>query len=235
MRPRTRRSSTRTSVAPAYVCTLVSASCAIRYSASAGSPSSATDASIDAASRPSKRCRLDARAARAQSRDRGGSAPTGAGPRRSAASGRCPARGRAERNAGPNDRQRSDPRIHDDVRERLSRSHLDASDVSFELHDGHVTPSGAVSDRPVKHDIESLVDGCDGVRDVDDRFKAMRTLPDPGVSDAPPPRRRGPRVRTPARGPARRARRCPARPRRRRATRCPGRAGSRRSTSPRRS
>jgi hypothetical protein len=39
---------------------LASASRAIRYGASADSPSSATDASIDAAIRPSNRCRLDA-------------------------------------------------------------------------------------------------------------------------------------------------------------------------------
>lgn len=90
------------------------------------------------------------------------------------------------RNAGPNGWQRSDPRIHDDVRERLSRSHLDAGDVSVEVHDGHVTLSGTVSDRPMKHAIESLVDGCDGVRDVDDRLKLMRMPPDAGASDAPP-------------------------------------------------
>ncbi|MCA3180111.1 MAG: BON domain-containing protein [Burkholderiaceae bacterium] len=81
---------------------------------------------------------------------------------------------------------RDDARIHDDVRERLSRSHLDAGDVSVEVRDGHVTLSGTVSDRPMKHSIESLVDGCGGVRHVDDRLKLMRMPPDPGAPDAPP-------------------------------------------------
>lgn len=90
------------------------------------------------------------------------------------------------RNAGPKGWQRSDERIHDDVCVRLSRGDLDARDVSVEVHDGHVTLSGTVSDRPMKHAIESLVDGCLGVRDIVNRIEVMRMPPGPGASDDPP-------------------------------------------------
>jgi hypothetical protein len=89
--------------------------------------------------------------------------------------------------AGPKGWQRSDERIHDDVCERLSRSGLDAADVSVQVRDGRVTLSGTVSDRPMKHAIESLVDGCVGVRDIDNRVKVMRPGPDAGPRDAPAP------------------------------------------------
>jgi hypothetical protein len=109
---------------------------------------------------------------------------SGEGPRGDDTHG-APPSGSARR-PGPKGWQRSDERIHDDVCERLSRSGLDASDVSVEVRDGRVTLAGTVSDRPMKHAIESLVDGCHGVRDIDNRIKVMR--PEPRQDDPPRPR-----------------------------------------------
>lgn len=97
---------------------------------------------------------------------------TGEGPRGDDVSAPAPGR-----RPGPKEWRRSDATIHDDVRVRLSRSGLDAGDVSVEVRDGRVTLHGIVGDRPTKHAIESLVDDCDGVREIDDRLKVMRPAP----------------------------------------------------------
>jgi hypothetical protein len=88
-----------------------------------------------------------------------------------------------ERRPGPNGGRRSDAAIHDDVCVRLSRGGLDAGDVSVEVRDGQVTLQGIVGDRPTKHAIESLVDACRGVREIDNRIKVMRPAP---PQDEPP-------------------------------------------------
>ncbi len=90
------------------------------------------------------------------------------------------------RRPGPKGWQRSDARIHDDVCVRLSRSGLDAGDLSVEVRDGQVTLAGTVADRPTKHAIESLVDACHGVREIDNRIKVMR--PEPSREGPPRPR-----------------------------------------------
>lgn len=84
---------------------------------------------------------------------------------------------------GPKGWTRSDERIRDDVCERLSRRHdLDTADVSVEVRQGHVRLDGTVADRPMKHAIEQVVDGCLGVQDIDNRLRIMR----PGPPDRSP-------------------------------------------------
>ena len=86
---------------------------------------------------------------------------------------------------GPRGWRRTDERIHDDVCDRLARRRdLDVADVSVEVEDGWVRLSGTVSDRPMKHAIERVVDACAGVRDIDNRIRVMR--PDVGGADEPP-------------------------------------------------
>lgn len=82
------------------------------------------------------------------------------------------------RNRGPKGWQRSDERIHDDVCERLaSEQGIDPSDVTVEVHDGNVALTGTVPDRGMKYRIEDIVDGCSGVRDVDNRLRVSRASP----------------------------------------------------------
>jgi CBS domain-containing protein len=79
------------------------------------------------------------------------------------------------RNRGPKGWHRSDERIHDDVCERLaSEQGIDPSDVTVEVRDGDVVLAGTVPDRVMKYRIEDIVDGCSGVRDVDNRLRVSR-------------------------------------------------------------
>jgi osmotically-inducible protein OsmY len=65
-------------------------------------------------------------------------------------------------------RHRTDERIREDIYERImSRAQIDASDVTVEVRDGKVTLSGEVPLRRMKQEIEDIVDGCPGVKDVD--------------------------------------------------------------------
>ena len=83
--------------------------------------------------------------------------------------------GAASRNRGPKGWQRSDDRIHDDVCERLAHeSGIDPSDVTVEVRGGDVTLTGTVPDRGMKYRIEDIVDGCSGVRDVENRLRVGR-------------------------------------------------------------
>lgn len=81
----------------------------------------------------------------------------------------------AMRNRGPKGWQRSDERIHDDVCERLAAEPgIDPSEVSVEVRSGDVVLTGSVPDRGMKYRIEDVVDGCSGVRDVDNRLRVDR-------------------------------------------------------------
>jgi hypothetical protein len=72
---------------------------------------------------------------------------------------------------GPKGYVRSDERLKEDISEKLMRNHLvDASDISVEARNGTVTLSGSVDDRRLKHYVEDLVEGCTGVRDIDNRL-----------------------------------------------------------------
>ncbi len=79
------------------------------------------------------------------------------------------------RHRGPKGWQRSDERIHDDVCERLAAEHgVDPSDVTVEVRGGDVVLTGTVPDRGMKYRIEDIVDGCTGVRDVENRLRVSR-------------------------------------------------------------
>jgi CBS domain-containing protein/osmotically-inducible protein OsmY len=81
----------------------------------------------------------------------------------------------AMRNRGPKGWQRSDERIHDDVCERLANEPgIDPSEVIVEVNGGNVVLTGSVPDRGMKYRIEDIVDGCSGVRDVDNRLRVNR-------------------------------------------------------------
>lgn len=76
---------------------------------------------------------------------------------------------------GPKGYVRSDERIREFICEHLTRSaHLDVSDVSVSVADGHVTLEGTVPERRMKHMIEDVADGCWGVHDVDNRIRVAR-------------------------------------------------------------
>lgn len=86
-----------------------------------------------------------------------------------------PGRGMAARHRGPKGWQRSDERIHEDVCERLAgEPGIDPSEVTVEVAGGNVMLSGSVPDRGMKYRIEDIVDGCTGVRDVDNRLRVSR-------------------------------------------------------------
>jgi osmotically-inducible protein OsmY len=72
---------------------------------------------------------------------------------------------------GPKGYVRSDERIREDVCERLSEGHLDASDIDVQVKDGEVTLSGQVSDRRTKRLVEELLDNIKGIRDVENKLK----------------------------------------------------------------
>jgi hypothetical protein len=62
---------------------------------------------------------------------------------------------------------------------------VDVAEVTVQVRDGFVAVEGTVVDRRMKHAIEDRVDGCVGVRDVDNRIKVMHPDPVPD-GDAPP-------------------------------------------------
>lgn len=110
----------------------------------------------------------------------GADPPVGPGTR--PGSGARASRGRP----GPWQAPRDDGRIHDEVCVRLARSGLDVADVSVDVRAGRATLAGIVADRPTKHAIESLVDDCRGVREVDNRIKVMRIDPPREAIGTPP-------------------------------------------------
>lgn len=81
-------------------------------------------------------------------------------------------RGPSMRGRGPKGYQRSDERLKEMICERLSDDpDIDPSDVSLEVKNGEVTLEGQVEDRATKYQIEELVDGCGGVREVHNRLR----------------------------------------------------------------
>jgi hypothetical protein len=83
--------------------------------------------------------------------------------------------GRFAGKRGPKGWQRSDERIKEDLCEQLYNSdEIDSSDVTVEVTQGKVALEGTVRDRYTKHAIEDLVDGCPGVKDIDNRIRVSR-------------------------------------------------------------
>jgi osmotically-inducible protein OsmY len=83
--------------------------------------------------------------------------------------------GESRRGTIPKSYQRSDERIREDIYERIiARSHIDAGDVSVDVKEGHVTLTGEVPERRMKHEIEDLADSCSGVQDVENHIRVRR-------------------------------------------------------------
>lgn len=74
---------------------------------------------------------------------------------------------------GPTGYQRSDERLKEDICERLMwrGEHLDVSEVSIEVKDGHVVLEGAVPERRMKRALEDVVDECMGVKEIENRIR----------------------------------------------------------------
>ena len=73
---------------------------------------------------------------------------------------------------GPQDYQRSDQRIMEDVCERLTdHGMIDASDIEINVDNRKVTLNGTVPDRQTKRMAEDIVDDVFGVDDIDNNLK----------------------------------------------------------------
>ena len=82
---------------------------------------------------------------------------------------------RGWRGVGPKGYIRSDARISEDVCEQLMHDDaIDARRISVQVHDGIVSLEGQVPTRAIKHRVEDLVEGCSGVRDVENRLRVQR-------------------------------------------------------------
>jgi len=87
--------------------------------------------------------------------------------------GARPDHDRAEhRGRGPKGYKRSDPRIHDDLNDRLTDDpYLDASDIEVNVNDGEVTLSGLVARREDKRRAEDLAESILGVGHVQNNLR----------------------------------------------------------------
>ena len=91
--------------------------------------------------------------------------------------------GLGHRGLGPKGYTRSDPRISEDVHDRLTEDdHLDASGVSVAVQDGEVTLSGTVRDRRDKHHAEAIVEHISGVKHVQNNLRVGTSTPTLGES-----------------------------------------------------
>ncbi|MEI2431171.1 BON domain-containing protein [Lysobacter yananisis] len=78
----------------------------------------------------------------------------------------------SHRGRGPRNYARPDPRIEEELNERLTEDALvDASDIEVSCSQGKVVLSGEVDDRWMKHRAEDIADACGGVKDVDNRLR----------------------------------------------------------------
>jgi len=80
------------------------------------------------------------------------------------------------RGKGPKDYTRSDQRIQEDACDRLADdSHLDASNITVAVSKGEVTLDGTVGSRADKRRAEDCVDGCSGVRHVQNNLRVQES------------------------------------------------------------
>jgi hypothetical protein len=78
-------------------------------------------------------------------------------------------------NQGPKGYSRSDERIKEDVSEHLmGEEGIDPSEVTVQVSNGVVVLEGTVPERYMKHVIEDIVDGCMGVKDVQNQLRVSR-------------------------------------------------------------
>lgn len=91
---------------------------------------------------------------------------------------------RSFRGRGPQGYQRSDERLREMICERLTdHPAIDASNVSVEVSGQIVKLTGTVEDRRTKYEMEELIEGFSGVKDIDNqvRVRAQRSNEwDPG-------------------------------------------------------
>ena len=73
---------------------------------------------------------------------------------------------------GPKNYRRPDPRIKEDLSERLMwDDEIDASDVEIEVRDGVVLLTGSVQDRRDRWRIDDIAEQVPGVREVTNRIR----------------------------------------------------------------
>lgn len=76
---------------------------------------------------------------------------------------------------GPQNFQRSDKRIKEDVCERFTNhGRIDASDIDIDVNDGEVTLRGTVPDREMKRLAEDTAENITGVKDVHNEIKVNK-------------------------------------------------------------
>ena len=83
---------------------------------------------------------------------------------------------------GPNGHRRSDERLLAAIYQQiLSTHHIDAGDVSIEVHKRRATLTGSVPERWMRHAIDSLVDRTPDVHYVHNRIRVRQLLEVPGM------------------------------------------------------
>jgi hypothetical protein len=76
---------------------------------------------------------------------------------------------------GPQGYQRSDHRIQEDINDRMTEHpHLDARNISAQVHNGEVTLTGTVNSRQDKRMAEDIADSVSGVHDVHNNLKVQQ-------------------------------------------------------------
>jgi hypothetical protein len=74
---------------------------------------------------------------------------------------------------GPKGYTRSDERIREEVCDCLSDGYVDASGVEVEVKGGVVTLTGTVTEKPMKRQIEDMVEACRGVKTVENQIRVQ--------------------------------------------------------------
>jgi hypothetical protein len=75
---------------------------------------------------------------------------------------------------GPKNYKRSDPRIQEDVCDRLTADpQIDASEIEVSVQDGEVTLDGCVDDRSIKRAAEDCIEALPGVIQVHNRLRVQ--------------------------------------------------------------
>lgn len=76
---------------------------------------------------------------------------------------------------GPKGYQRSDERIREDIRERLTQHPtIDAGEIEVEVKNCEVTLKGAVDDRQAKRMAEDVAESCSGVKEVHNQLRVAQ-------------------------------------------------------------
>jgi hypothetical protein len=79
------------------------------------------------------------------------------------------------RGRGPKDYIRSDERIYEDICAALFRSDaVDAGKIQVEVREGEVLLRGAVPDRQMRREVEHIVEGLSGVKEIQNQLEVSR-------------------------------------------------------------